>query len=117
MAKKIPALLFTALWMVFFMIPMSDAGPLEELQSALPDKVMTWTKAEEDHFYDSQTIFDYIDGAGEVYRAYNMQRCLSRRYVPPEGPAIIPDVFEMASSYDAFGVFTHDPDGEGLAVG
>jgi hypothetical protein len=99
------------------MIPMSDAGPLEELQSALPDKVLTWTKAEEDHFYDSQTIFDYIDGAGEVYRAYNMQRCLTRRYVPPEGPAIILDVFEMASSYDAFGVFTHDPDGEGLAVG
>ena len=117
MAKKFSALLLTALWMVFFMIPMSDAGPLEKLQSALPDKVLPWTKAEEDHFYDSQTIFDYIDGAGEVYRAYNMQRCLTRRYVPPEGPAIILDVFEMASSYDAFGVFTHDPDGEGLAVG
>ncbi|RPJ18778.1 MAG: hypothetical protein EHM26_09135 [Desulfobacteraceae bacterium] len=117
MAKKIPTLLLTALWMVFFMIPMSDAGPLEELQSVLPEKVLTWSKAEEDQFYDSQTIFDYIDGAGEVYRAYNMQRCLSRRYVPPEGPPIILDVFEMASSYDAFGVFTHDPDGEGLAVG
>ncbi len=117
MAKKIPALLLTALWMVFFMIPMSDAGPLEELQSVLPEKVLTWSKAEEDQFYDSQTIFDYIDGAGEVYRAYNMQRCFSRRYVSPEGPAIILDVFEMASSYDAFGVFTHDPDGEGLAVG
>ena len=99
------------------MIPMSDAGPLEELQHALPEKVMNWTKAEEDQFYDSQTIFDYIDGAGEVYRAYNMQRCLSRRYVTPQGPAIILDIFEMASSFDAFGVFTHDPDGDGLPVG
>jgi len=99
------------------MIPMSDAGPLEELQHALPEKVMNWTKAEEDQFYDSQTIFDYIDGAGEVYRAYNMQRCLSRRYVTDQGPAIILDIFEMASSYDAFGVFTHDPDGEELPVG
>jgi hypothetical protein len=117
MAKKFPALLLTALWMVFFMIPTSDAGPLDELQRALPEKVLTWSKAEEDHFYDSQTIFDYIDGAGEVYRAYNMQRCLSRRYASPEGPAIILDVFEMVSSYDAFGVFTHDPDGDGLPVG
>ena len=99
------------------MIPMSYAGPLEELQHALPEKVMNWTKAEEDQFYDSQTIFDYIDGAGEVYRAYNMQRCLSRRYVTDQGPAIILDIFEMASSYDAFGVFTHDPDGEELPVG
>jgi len=117
MAKKLAALLLTALWMVFFMIPMSDAGPLEELQSVLPDRVLTWSKAEEDRFYDSQTIFDYIDGAGEVYRAYHMQRCLSRRYVSLEGPAIILDVFEMASSYDAFGVFTHDPDGEELGIG
>jgi len=115
--KKILALLFIALWMGFSMIPMSDAGPLEELQHALPEKVMNWTKAEEDQFYDSQTIFDYIDGAGEVYRAYNMQRCLSRRYVTDQGPAIILDIFEMATSYDAFGVFTHDPDGEELPVG
>ena len=117
MVKKIPPLLLIALWMGVSMIPMSDAGPLEELQRALPEKVMNWTKAEEDQFYDSQTIFDYIDGAGEVYRAYNMQRCLSRRYVTPEGPAILLDLFEMASSYDAFGLFTHDPDGDVLAIG
>jgi hypothetical protein len=117
MVKKIPAILFIALWMGWSMVPVSDAGPLEELQAGLPEKVMNWTKAEEDQFYDSQTIFDYIDGAGEVYRAYNMQRCLSRRYVAPQGPAIILDIFDMASSYDAFGVFTHDPDGDALPVG
>ncbi len=117
MARKIPALLFVTLWMGFFMIPMSNAGSLEELQNVLPEKVLNWTKAEEDQFYDSRTIFDYLDGAGEVYRAYNMQRCLSRRYVAPEGPAIILDLFEMASSYDAFGVFTHDPDGDELPIG
>jgi hypothetical protein len=117
MIHKIPALFFATLWMGLSVGPLSHAGPLEDLQKALPEKVRSWTKAEEDQFYDSQTIFDYIDGAGEVYRAYNMQRCFSRRYVSLEGPAIILDVFEMASSYDAFGVFTHDPDGEGLAVG
>ena len=99
------------------MTPMSNAGSLEELQKALPENVLNWSKAEQDHFYDSQTIFDYIDGAGEVYRAYNMQHCLSRQYVAPEGPPIILDVFEMASSYDAFGVFTHDPDGDELPIG
>ena len=117
MVEKTPAILFLALWMGLSMVSVSDAGPLEELQHALPEKVMTWSKAEEDHVYDGQTIFDYIDGAGEVYRAYNMRSCLSRRYVAPEGPAIILDLFEMASSYDAFGVFTHDPDGDELAIG
>ncbi len=115
--KKLPALFIIILWTGFLMPPMSNAGSLEELQKVLPENVLNWSKAEQDHFYDSQTIFDYIDGAGEVYRAYNMQRCLSRHYVAPEGPPIILDVFEMASSYDAFGVFTHDPDGDQLAIG
>lgn len=117
MAKKIPSLLLTALWISFLMTPMCYAASLEEFQKVLPEKVLNWTKAEQDQFYDGETIFDYIDGAGEVYRAYNMQRCLSRRYTAPEGPPIILDVFEMDSSYDAFGVFTHDPDGDPLAIG
>jgi hypothetical protein len=117
LTKKILSLLFIVLWTSFFVTPISNAGSLEELQKVLPENVRNWTKAEQDQFYDGQTIFDYIDGAGEVYRAYNMQRCLSRRYVAPEGPPIILDLFEMASSYDAFGVFTHDPDGDQLAIG
>lgn len=115
--KKSPSVLFISLWTIFFMTPSIYAGSLEELQKALPDKVLNWTKAEEDTFYDAQTIFDYIDGAGEVYRAYNMQRCLSRRYMASEEPALVLDLFELASSYDAFGLFTHDPDGERLAIG
>ena len=117
MIKKISAFFFVTFCMGLPMTPGSEAGPLEELQRALPERVMTWTKAEGDQFYDPQTIFDYIDGAGEVYRAYNMERCLSRRYVSDQGPALILDVFEMASSYDAFGLFTHDSDGEELPVG
>jgi hypothetical protein len=117
MVKPLSALFIMALWMSFCRIPMSEAGPLEELQHALPEKVMSWSRSEQDQVHDSQTIFDYIDGAGEVYRAYHMQRCLSRRYITPEGPVIVLDLFEMASSYDAFGVFTHDPDGDELAIG
>jgi hypothetical protein len=116
-AKKIMVFLLVALGLSFPMTSASDAGSLEDLQKALPEKAVPWTKAGEDQFFDGQTIFDYINGAGEVYRAYNMQRCLSRRYVAPESPAIILDLFEMASSHDAFGVFTHDPDGEDLSIG
>lgn len=117
MIKRISALFFVTLWMGLPMVSSSDAGRLEELQKALPEKVMTWIKAGGDHLFDPETIFDYIDGAGEVYRAYNMQRCLSRRYVSDQNPALILDLFEMASSYDAFGVFTHDSDGEELPIG
>ena len=117
MVKKLPVLFATALWMVFAMVPVSAAGSLDELRQALPERILSWSKAEEDRVYDGQTIVDYIDAEGEVYRAYNMQRCLSRRYTATEEPALVLDLLELASSYDAFGLFTHDPDGEALAIG
>jgi hypothetical protein len=47
-----------------------------------------------------------------------MSRCLARRYGGPEGEAdIVVDVFEMPSADDAFGVFTHDRDGEPANLG
>jgi len=56
---------------------------------------MIWSKRKKITSRQSDN-FDYIDGAGEVYRAYNMRTCLSRRYAAPEGPRFILDLFEMA---------------------
>ena len=111
------ALLISGL--VFFMIQKTYAAALSlnSLRAALPGRINSWTVKSEDRFFDKDTIFHYINGAGEVYRAYNMQMCLSRRYVTPDGPAIVLDIFDMGSSEDAFGIFTHDLDGEELALG
>jgi hypothetical protein len=99
------------------MIQTSYADPIQTLHAALPKQIQGWSAAPNDRFFDEETIFDYIDGAGEVYRAYNMRKCLSRRYTTPKGPAIVLDIFDMQSSEDAFGVFTHDQDGEPIDVG
>lgn len=95
----------------------SHADSLESILKALPGQIGPWRAEHEDRFYDARTIFEYIDGAGEVYRAYNMQRCLSRRFDSPEGPGLVLDIFDMGTSEDAFGVFTHDLDGEPLDIG
>ncbi len=78
---------------------------------------MAWSKKTEDQIYTPQTIFGYINGGAEVYKAYNMRRCLSRRYTTPRGPAIVLDVFDMGTSEDAYGVFTHDPAGDVVELG
>jgi len=98
-------------------IEKSHAEQLDVLSSALPGKIGIWTAEPKDRIYDAETIFSYIDGAGEVYRAYNMRSCLSRRYTSPDVPAIVLDIFDMGNSEDAFGVFTHDRDGSAVEVG
>lgn len=83
-----------------------------------PVEAAGWWAADDGEVFDTQTIFSYIDGHAEVYLAYGMKRCLSRRYTGPDGePDIVLDLYELASPADAFGVFTLDQDGEVADVG
>lgn len=94
-----------------------DGMPVE-YTPVLRDQVAGWDASGPGESYDTETIFAYIDGHAEVYLAYGMQRCVSRRYRPADGDAeIVVDLFEMASPADAFGVFSHDRTGEDVAVG
>jgi len=87
------------------------------LQTLLPREINGWKAVEKDEFYDPQTIFDYINGAGEVYRSYNFKFLLARRFSKTGQPDLVVDLFDMATSEDAFGVFTHDLEGEEAGVG
>lgn len=89
----------------------------EILENLIPREINGWKTMEKDKLYDPQTIFDYINGAGEVYRSYNFKLLLARRFSKSGQPDIVADLFEMASSEDAFGVFTHDLEGEEAGIG
>jgi hypothetical protein len=85
---------------------------------SLPAEAGGWRSVGPPARYDAETIFQYIDGHGEVYRAYGMIGCLAQRYAGPAGEGgIVADVFEMPSSADAFGVFSHTREGEPADVG
>ena len=114
-----PILLLTGVFLVMSQTAHADLRTdlLRGLQANLPSKIMAWSAEPKDRMFDRNTIFDYINGGAEVYRAYNMQRCLSRRYLTPDGPAIVLDIFDMGTSADAFGVFTHDTNGEIIKLG
>ncbi|MGD8836989.1 MAG: hypothetical protein PVJ19_18745 [Desulfobacteraceae bacterium] len=96
---------------------MAQSISVAELQDRLPTQISGWRAADGDRTFDAQTIFSYIDGAGELYRAYNMLSCLSRRYVKKGETGITVDLFDMGTSEDAFGVFTHDTDGDRIDIG
>lgn len=93
-----------------------NAGDAPDLADLVPSEAAGWRVYEEDIF-DPETIWGYINGAGEVYRSYNFRRVLARRFEKPEAPDLIVDLFDMGSSVDACGVFTHDLEGEDAAIG
>jgi hypothetical protein len=86
------------------------------LTAAIPAQAGPWL-SEADQVFDADSVFSYIDGAGEVYRAYNMKLLVARRFHKDGKPDIVVDAFDMGSAEDAFGVFTHDLDGEDAGIG
>lgn len=119
LGRKNPPILPFILSVTFalMMTQIAYATRLTKLQAKLPSQIAGWKAETDDRVFDDRTIFEYINGAGEVYKAYNMRLCLSRQYVKRGEPKIILDIFDMGSSADAFGVFTHDTDGDIIAVG
>jgi hypothetical protein len=83
----------------------------------LPQDVLGWKTDSQDKVFTRHTIFDYMDGGGEIYLAYDFQQLLTREYAKAGAPRIVAEVYQMASSKDAYGIFTHDTDGQPLAMG
>ena len=83
----------------------------------LPDQVDGWSTAERDQLYTRDDIFDYMNGAGEMYLAYDFEKLFFREYTRPAAPPFIAEIYEMNSSEDAYGVFTNDTDGKAVNVG
>ena len=83
----------------------------------LPQEILGWRTDGPDKVFTRQTIFDYMDGGGEIYLAYDFQRLLAREYARGDAPRIVAEVYQMASSGDAYGIFTHDTDGQPVALG
>jgi hypothetical protein len=96
-----------------------EAAGVERMNLAelLPQKILGWSSVGEDRIFDRNSIFDYLDGGGEIYLAYDFQKLLVREYQRAQESPIVAEVYEMSSAEDAYGIFTHDTDGEGIDLG
>lgn len=88
-----------------------------EMRDLVPDETSGWKAQKEVEVYDRETIFDYINGAGEIYLMYDFRQVMVLRLSKSDQPNILVEVFDMGSSEDAFGIFSHAHEGEELDIG
>jgi hypothetical protein len=84
---------------------------------SLPSETGGWRWDEKEMKYDSKTLFGYIDGAAELYLAYGFQNLTVRRFEKLNQPPLIVELYEMASSEDAYGVFSFEHQDEAVGIG
>jgi hypothetical protein len=95
----------------------SGGKQMERLSDLAPSSASGWTISEDDQTYDRQTIYTFIDGAGEVYLRYAFNSVLVRNFAKSESPPISLLIFDMGDSKDAFGMFSFQREGESIGIG
>lgn len=87
-------------------IMLSDNLAAQNLADLLPSVPPGWQLNREDKIYDTQTLYDYIDGGAELYLSYGMKEVISRIITKGEYEIRI-EIFDMIEARNAFGVFTN----------
>lgn len=83
----------------------------------LPSEAGGWKWDGKEMRYNSKTLFSYMDGAAELYLAYGFQNLTVRRLERSDQPPITCELYEMASSEDAYGVFSFEHQDEPVGIG
>ncbi len=90
---------------------------VSNLALPLPDEVDGWKASQKDGIYDQESLYDYINGGAELYLSYDFKKCINRTYLRPEQPDIVVDLFDMGTSQNAYGVFSHSMETVDAAYG
>ncbi len=83
----------------------------------LPPEVAGWKWDGKIKTFTSKTVFDYINGAAELYLAYGFLGLKVWRFEKAGTPPINLEIYEQASSEDAYGVFSFEQQDEPAGIG
>jgi len=83
----------------------------------LPHKIDTWTLSGPVRPINTGNIFEYMNGAGELYLGYGFNRLEVSEYRNGEENTILVEIYFMNTPDDAFGLLSMDWSGEHILLG
>lgn len=113
--KAVPLMHVIAVLVLVFSFGKVGAEMVQKT-STLPQAVGSWTRPDVARIIDSGNIFEYMNGAGELYLAYGFDRLEVYEYTSDRQDSILVEVYFMKSSNDAFGLLSLDWGGEPVAI-
>jgi len=87
-------------------------GTMTESKPVLPKTTGLWTRPDSPKLVTAKNIFDYMNGAGELYLGYRFDHLDVYEYRAETQKEILVEVYFMKTSDDAFGLLSLDWGGE-----
>jgi hypothetical protein len=102
--------------------PDQEASPAASLPTALQvlpaaDALEGWTQEEAPRTYDRDTLYDFMNGAADLYFTYGFESLAVGDYRGPEGGRLRVEVYRTATDADAYGLFAYNAYGEPIDLG
>ncbi len=89
---------------------------MNEAYINIPKTVGKWTRFDSAKKVNAQNIFEYMDGAGELYLGYRFDHLDVYEYTADGLPDILVELYWMHTSDDAFGLLSLDWGGEAVTL-
>jgi hypothetical protein len=109
----------TFLFLTIIMTIILSGGATAKMFAAtlhLPKTVGGWTRLESARFINSRNIFEYMNGAGELYLGYRFQHLEVFDYTSDSQDNILVELYFMETAGDAFGLLSLDWGGEPVSL-
>jgi len=103
---------FTLFCVLCFPLSQGEACVMRPEKINLPDTINGWRLGGEPKRIEKTTIFDYMNGAGELYLSYHFDHLSIYEYKNKSGNDIVVELYAMKDSQDAFGLLSLDWGGE-----
>ena len=82
----------------------------------LPESVGVWIRPESAQVIHANNIFEYMDGAGELYIGYRFRHLEVYQYSAENRDAILVELYFMETPQDAFGLLSLDWSGDPVGL-
>lgn len=90
-----------------------------DLFALLPgqEEMSNWHKVSESHFFNPDNLFEYIDGAADLYILYGFRKLITTDYtVGTDSSAVNIEIYCMKSTAYAFGIYAAERSREEIPV-
>ena len=106
------ALLYLLAIMIFVLSFKGICAGMTKKTVNLPKTIGVWTQSDSIRIIDASNIFNYMNGAGELYLGYCFNHLEVFEYTAENQPKITVEIYSMKTSDDAFGLLSLDWGGE-----
>lgn len=110
MIKKLYLFIFVCLVLVYFILWMKIPSWAfsSEVKPFIFPEITRWKQSEEIQTFSPKTLFEYINGAADLYLSYEFQELKVAEYLDEKKASVIVEVYRHKTPTHAFGIYSQE---------